>query len=301
MPIDVKWLGHQVSRLRSKLGLQQQELARQAGMSQAYVNRLEHGLIANPKINDLVVIAQALQVSLEDLIGTRPSADEDHALAILRRHPWLVAVTANLVSGLQWADERERAIILSHLDLLVQRYGQRSGPAEADDASDALAVARRLSLLRFARPLPAAAKADEILMKSLEDALILVGGEVATAYRWDRGRERLVLARSTVPTADQLKELKLGEGASGQAALRREPVVLDDYAQHPESHPFAAAGGVSAAVAAPFVFQDQLLGTLIVTCVSSLKRFGQVDAGALGALASDVAARLAAAEQSTAG
>jgi transcriptional regulator with XRE-family HTH domain len=37
--------------------LKQQEVGARAGLSEAYVNRLENGLVANPKINDLAGIA----------------------------------------------------------------------------------------------------------------------------------------------------------------------------------------------------------------------------------------------------
>lgn len=294
MAVDVKWLGQQVVALRTRLGLQQQELARRAGMSQAYVNRLEHGLIANPKINDLATIAEALDVPVDDLISVRSPSTEQDALAILRRHPWLVAVTAKLVSGLQWADLRDREMILSHLDLLVRRYGNLTQPADADNSTDEVGVARRLSLLRFTRPLPDNATTPDILAKALGDALVLVGGEVANIYRWDENRQLLILAHSTVTPMDALRQLTLGEGASGQAAARREAVVLSGYAQAPGSIPAAVAVGTAAAVAAPLLHVDRLLGAIVVTCYSSAKRFGRIDADALMALATDIAAQLAA-------
>lgn len=77
-------IGRRILAAREKLRLNQQELADKAGLSRAYISRLERGLIPNPTITDLQKVAEAAEVSLVDLtmersevVMTRYSTDLD--------------------------------------------------------------------------------------------------------------------------------------------------------------------------------------------------------------------------------
>lgn len=54
----------------------QQALANRAELSRSYISRLEHGLVANPKINDLEAVAQALSWSLAEMLTVEPDPEE---------------------------------------------------------------------------------------------------------------------------------------------------------------------------------------------------------------------------------
>jgi transcriptional regulator with XRE-family HTH domain len=82
--LDIGAIGQRASGRREALHLDQQEVADKAGMSRAYVSRLENGMVANPKVADLAAVAEALELSLDTLIYGRPS-DLDADLAQLLR------------------------------------------------------------------------------------------------------------------------------------------------------------------------------------------------------------------------
>ena len=63
--LEAREIGRRVTRYRERLGFRQAELTKRAGRSEAYVNRLENGLVRSPKIGDLGVIARALGVTLD--------------------------------------------------------------------------------------------------------------------------------------------------------------------------------------------------------------------------------------------
>jgi transcriptional regulator with XRE-family HTH domain len=82
--LDINAMGRRASRRREQLHLDQQEVADKAGMSRAYVSRLENGMVANPKVSDLAAVAEALGLSLDALVYGRTS-DPDVDLAQLLR------------------------------------------------------------------------------------------------------------------------------------------------------------------------------------------------------------------------
>ena len=121
--IEAREIGRRVTRYRERLGFRQAELAKRAGRSEAYVNRLENGLVRSPKIGDLSAIARALNVSLDALIyGEAPRTDAD-ILAALARQPRFAEAMASLVKGLQMADAEDRDFVIGHLESLARRFG----------------------------------------------------------------------------------------------------------------------------------------------------------------------------------
>lgn len=58
-----------IRRLREQAGLSQNQLAKNAQVDQATVNRIESGLVEQPNPHKLARIAQALNVSSIDLFG----------------------------------------------------------------------------------------------------------------------------------------------------------------------------------------------------------------------------------------
>lgn len=74
-PLDIRAIAQRVSDRRKALRLEQTEVAERAGLSRAYVSRLEAGTVPNPKVFDLQRVAKVLDMPLVDLIrqpaGTR--------------------------------------------------------------------------------------------------------------------------------------------------------------------------------------------------------------------------------------
>ena len=65
-------IGRRIAAARDALRLNQQDLADRAGLSRAYISRLERGLIPHPTITDLQKVAEAVEVSLVELTMEHP-------------------------------------------------------------------------------------------------------------------------------------------------------------------------------------------------------------------------------------
>jgi len=124
--MDVAGIGGRIAARREQLRLRQAELARRAGMSEAYINRLENGVVRNPKVKDLAVVAQALGVPFATLLyGDPPETNED-VQASLARQPRLATALASLARGLDAAAPEDREFVLGHLEMLAARFGYRA-------------------------------------------------------------------------------------------------------------------------------------------------------------------------------
>lgn len=68
-------LSAKIQRLRAKHDLTQVELARRAGVTQAYIARIESAKVKNPKALGLAGLAQALGVPVEVLLDNSTSIE----------------------------------------------------------------------------------------------------------------------------------------------------------------------------------------------------------------------------------
>ena len=57
-----------IKRLRRKLGITQSELARRAGIRQGVLSYIENGRTKHPRIDTLAAIANALGVTVDELL-----------------------------------------------------------------------------------------------------------------------------------------------------------------------------------------------------------------------------------------
>jgi ribosome-binding protein aMBF1 (putative translation factor) len=71
---DLMDIGNHVRSKRRDLGLSQEALARRADVSLNLVNKIERGVVTDPHYSTLVVLADALGMTVSELIGepTRP-------------------------------------------------------------------------------------------------------------------------------------------------------------------------------------------------------------------------------------
>ncbi len=60
-----------LKQLRKKAGWSQQKLAEKAGLSYNVITKIEQGAAKNPNIQTMIKLANAFQVSLDDLIGRK--------------------------------------------------------------------------------------------------------------------------------------------------------------------------------------------------------------------------------------
>ena len=86
----------EIRQARKKLGITQTELARRAGVSQAYIAKIESGQ-ADPKLSTLRMISQALQgppssdlaagsIASAPVLSVRPSDSVIRAVRLMERH-----------------------------------------------------------------------------------------------------------------------------------------------------------------------------------------------------------------------
>ena len=54
--------------VREKKGLSQGDVFRRSGVERTYISRIEQGLIVDPRISTVVILARALDVSVDELV-----------------------------------------------------------------------------------------------------------------------------------------------------------------------------------------------------------------------------------------
>lgn len=154
------------------------------------------------------------------------------------------------------------------------------------DAERALSLARHAAVLRVARRFAAEGDPDSLLRDLIVEAVALVDGEVGAVYRWEETAERLVpvalsTARPVGPGAPQVSQasLRLQEGAVGQAAHHRAPIVTNH-------------GSPVAEVAVPLLHEGRLVGGLAIQSGRAGLTFSSEDVESLEMLAGVAAAAL---------
>jgi PAS domain S-box-containing protein len=107
----------------------------------------------------------------------------------------------------------------------------------------------RLLALHDASSLLAAqgAEAGTVLDQVLRSAVTLLGGGSGSLYRWDPALSVLRCVRNwQVPIGDVTPDVAPGEGLAGQTFLRREPVIVNDYAHWEMAMQSGRIGGMRA-------------------------------------------------------
>ena len=70
-----KIISENIKKHRKKLGLSQDQLARKANVPYSTYLKIESGYTPNPSIQTVINIAEALYVSIDDLVGRRMQKD----------------------------------------------------------------------------------------------------------------------------------------------------------------------------------------------------------------------------------
>jgi transcriptional regulator with XRE-family HTH domain len=63
-----KTISDNIKRIRAKLGLTQDDLAKKADIKYTTLTKVESGVVNKPSVQTMVKIAKALDVSIEELI-----------------------------------------------------------------------------------------------------------------------------------------------------------------------------------------------------------------------------------------
>jgi len=63
--------GKKLKQLRKESGWSQQKLAEKAGLSYNVITKIEQGAAKNPNIQTMIKLANAFQISLDDLVGRK--------------------------------------------------------------------------------------------------------------------------------------------------------------------------------------------------------------------------------------
>ncbi len=123
--LDVRMIGRRVAERRAMLRIEQGELAESAGLSRAYISRLESGAVLNPKLLDLERVASALNTSIIDLTV---ATDDLGSTAALRREAQAVLGFGNaelvetIVKLVADKPARDREVVLRVAANLVRTF-----------------------------------------------------------------------------------------------------------------------------------------------------------------------------------
>ena len=63
--------GKRLKELRKKAGWSQQKLAEKAGLSYNVITKVEQGAAKNPNIKTMIKLADAFEISLDELVGRK--------------------------------------------------------------------------------------------------------------------------------------------------------------------------------------------------------------------------------------
>lgn len=119
MELDYKILGARIRAAREKKGLQQSDLAKQVSHARSYISDIEKGN-SKPSLSILMSIADALGVSLNDLVYGSPDMVADY------KERQIISIYEN-------ASDRKKDLlynIFTNANQAVDQYDQADEPNE---------------------------------------------------------------------------------------------------------------------------------------------------------------------------
>ena len=152
---------------------------------------------------------------------------------------------------------------------------------------------RLLSLQRVSAAVAARLDEAEVVRLVLDETQHLLDVDGAVLFLWDpaagvlRPYQAIVVPAGVVPTPR-----RPGEGVTGQAFTQARPVWVNDYAGWDQATGDSRAAGASAAVAAPLLLGNEVLGVIGARKLAPGARVEEEDAQLLGLLAGLAAAAL---------
>jgi signal transduction histidine kinase/GAF domain-containing protein/CheY-like chemotaxis protein len=179
---------------------------------------------------------------------------------------------------------------------LGARFAREYARERAEGETQLMEHARRLEALRSVTvEITRELNLDLLLDLFVRRAMELVGARSGTVYFFDKETETLQ-ARAWVGTPEWLPEIRLalGEGAAGMAVLQRGRVLVNDYKTWPRAiRRFAEETAVTAILAEPLLYHDQILGVILVSHETPGRTFTEADGKTLALFAGPAATAIA--------
>ncbi|HLH21552.1 MAG TPA: GAF domain-containing protein [Chloroflexota bacterium] len=229
----------------------------------------------------------------------RPRCAETFQAAFAARQPYECEYRLRgFDGGYRWVLDRgtphfaPTGAFLGYVGACTDITARKAAEAEREDA-----LTRLASLLRVSRRLASEADARALLTALVEEAEDHLGADAGSVRRWREEQGRLVVVHNTLLADQAAATMPLGQGAIGEAAERRAPVVVDDYPAYANGVAAARQAGVRAALAVPLLHQRRLLGALAVFSRDPARRFSPADVEQLELLGAAAAAALVGAER----
>jgi transcriptional regulator with XRE-family HTH domain len=152
---DMAAVGARIKGLREAHRLEQIDLADAAGMSRAYISRLENGGILNPKVHDLSRVAAVLGTSLSYLLGEEAGGAAIRAALTPVLGPQQAELLEDVVEEIRdWSPE-DQAFIVDLISSQTFNWPHRRRGTERGSASERgpeRAPRRTTSQLQAGRP-----------------------------------------------------------------------------------------------------------------------------------------------------
>ena len=131
-----KKLGLRVKELRASTGLSQEAFADKCGFARSYMSRVERGG-ANPSVDALQTLADALGVPLRDLFTEAPAK-------AIKRTPVVAPLVPFAADGSHFGPHLKRAGKFT--------VGDKEDEVQFEDFDEALAYLRRMGTAKWRRP-----------------------------------------------------------------------------------------------------------------------------------------------------
>jgi XRE family transcriptional regulator, master regulator for biofilm formation len=88
-------IGQRINKLRLEKKISISELAERSGVAKSYISKLEKGIKTNPSIQLLEKVADALEVTIDDILHDKAPAQEEEEID----KQWLSLIRKAMVSG----------------------------------------------------------------------------------------------------------------------------------------------------------------------------------------------------------
>jgi PAS domain S-box-containing protein len=187
---------------------------------------------------------------------------------------WLARDGARKVRGIERLS-RELADSNRTLEAKVE---ERTRALEHQMALERQRTSEQKAMLDTLSDLSGELELDKLLHRVLERAVSLLGVSGGELAIYNEATDELEIVASHNLSRDSTgTRLRLGEGAMGQAAEQREPLIIDDYqAWAARSEKYADTHMVGV-MAAPLIIGDRLVGALASVHDQPDRTFGQED------------------------
>ncbi len=188
--------------------------------------------------------------------------------------------------------EEHLTLLQSLADVVASALDNARNYAASRQRAEYLEALRRLALQTGSQLDPGA-----IIEAALQQAMTMTQASGALFYTYDVHTGVLSPVRWVGKgAAYQAMHIKPGEGIVGQVWMQRQLVLVDDYATWPERLDIPAAETIHMTIGLPVIWQEQILGVLLVFHEDPQRRYSASDLNVLLLLTQQFAGSLYAAQ-----